>query len=263
MWPKSCTIDSSRSFPTLLPQASSVMRVSWNQSPDKINVAAGPAQVPQGGRRGSDVRAKVNAPVQRKRGAIHQHKREDKLHAVQEAKKKVAMKTNADKGRPQVKVQHTLPFVYVGNLQSSITEERLRAMFAPCGSICRIGIRCSRGQAVTIGVPVPASLLTSRDRQYASIEFHNLEAAKLALRLNGARVDGLEIVVTSTPANLPEVQDIVRTRIKQKKGNLKKGLLNQFKLKLGFNPIRVEPTEEFPPQDRHRALGISFAKCLA
>ncbi|GLB33742.1 hypothetical protein LshimejAT787_0106260 [Lyophyllum shimeji] len=233
------------------------MRVAWNQSPD---TAKGPADAaPQGGRRSSNARTRANPPTQRKRASISQQKREEKLHAVQEAKKRNTVKTGTDKS--QVKVRRTFPFVYVGNLKPSITEERLRALFAPCGPIFRIGIRCSRGQAVTVGVPVPENVLTPRDRQYASIEFHDLEAAKLALRLNGAIVDGLQIVVSTTPADLPEVQDIVQTRIAQKQGN--NGLLEHFRRKLRSQPVPAEATEQFNPQDRHRIFGFSFAKCLA
>jgi len=247
-------ISSSSSFLIYLPQA---MRVAWNQSPDATKR---PADVPpQGGRRGSSARIKINPPAQRKRVSISQQKRENKFHAVQEAKRRITVKANMDKS--QVRVQRTFPFVYVGNLKSSITEERLRTLFAPCGRIFRIGIRCSRGQAVTVGVPVPENMLTSRDRQYASIEFHDLEAAKLALRLNGAIVDGLDIVVSTTPADLPEVQDIVQTRIGQRQGN--KGLYDHFRRKLRSQPIPAEPTEEFNHQDRHRVFGFSFAKCLA
>lgn len=78
-------------------------------------------------------------------------------------------------------------------LKASITKQRLQDYFAHCGTIHRIEIRCSRGQAITT-VLVPEDRLTSRDRQYASIEFTTPEAARLSLRLHGKEIDGCEIV---------------------------------------------------------------------
>jgi hypothetical protein len=80
-------------------------------------------------------------------------------------------------------------------LESSITQELLNSTFSPCGSISRIQIRCSRGQAVTVGVAVPKDVRTARDRQYATIEFKDAKAARNALRLNGKVLDGCQLVV--------------------------------------------------------------------
>ncbi|KAG5639001.1 hypothetical protein H0H81_007909 [Sphagnurus paluster] len=188
------------------------MRVNWSQTPE--------IKIEEGQRIEISRTNKVRPPMQqRKRVGIPQHKRGDKHLAIQEAKKRVTVKTNLDKR--DSKLRRNYPFIYVGNLKSSITAERLRSLFASCGRIFNVSIRCSRGQAVTVGVPVPEDLLTTRDRQYASVEFCDLEGAKLALRMNGKLVDGLEIVVCSSPADLPEVQDIVNTRLanaEEKKG---------------------------------------------
>ncbi|KAF5387840.1 hypothetical protein D9615_000358 [Tricholomella constricta] len=231
-----------------------IMRANWNQPHDTVKRPASTA--PPEGRRNTNDRAKTSAS---KRAGISQYKRGDKYRRIQDAKKRVELRTNADKS--QNPIRRNYPFVYVGNLKSTITEERLEELFAPCGKIHHTSIRCSRGQAVTVGVSVDQ--LTSRDRQYASIEFMTLEGAKLALHLHGKLIDGLEIVVATSPADLPEVQDIVHSRIGQARE--KKGLLNQFQRKLKSKPIPTEPTEEFNrpvKADRHRLFGISFAKCI-
>lgn len=81
---------------------------------------------------------------------------------------------------------------------SSITEARLMGIFAPCGTVHRVEIRCSRGQAITSGIAIPSEVLTKRDRQYASIEFEEPEAARAALRLNGSNIDGCNVVVRNS-----------------------------------------------------------------
>ena len=86
------------------------------------------------------------------------------------------------------------PKLTISQLKASITKQRLEDYFAHCGTIHRIEIRCSRGQAITSGIPVPEDRITSRDRQYASIEFTSPEAARLSLRLHGKEIDGCEIV---------------------------------------------------------------------
>ncbi|KAK2466163.1 hypothetical protein APHAL10511_001805 [Amanita phalloides] len=104
-------------------------------------------------------------------------------------------------------------FVYVGNIDPSINEHRLEEYFSKCGKVCRIQLRCSRGQAVNIGIAIPEHVRTSRDRQYATVEFRSYREARNALYLNGKRLDGCKLVVSITPTDLPEVQDIVDKRI--------------------------------------------------
>jgi len=78
----------------------------------------------------------------------------------------------------------------------------LQEVFGKFGSIMRITIRCSRGQAVGVGMPIPVAALTSRDRQYATIEFNDPNSVKKALKMNGAIVDGCRLVVRDSSSCL-------------------------------------------------------------
>jgi len=135
-------------------------------------------------------------------------------------------------------------FVYVGNIDPTITERQLQEFFSACGKVCRIQLRCSRGQAITIGVAVPEGIRTNRDRQYASIEFEDYRGARNALRLNGEVLDGCELVVSITPTDLPEVQDIVDSRISEIKNRACRSNASDN----GWHtarPLEAQPTEEF------------------
>ncbi|KAF8897478.1 hypothetical protein BD779DRAFT_1667452 [Infundibulicybe gibba] len=157
-------------------------------------------------------------------------------------------------------------FVYVGNIDPSISQAQLETLFGQCGTITRIQRRCSRGQAVTFGVAVPAEVRTSRDRQYATVEFLEPKAAWKALKLDGYVMDGYKLVVSVSPADLPEVQDIVTARLKSLRE--RETRKNPFAARPGpSRPVQLEKTEPIigstPPPDRHRLFGISFAKCVA
>ncbi|PFH51459.1 hypothetical protein AMATHDRAFT_40218 [Amanita thiersii Skay4041] len=122
---------------------------------------------------------------------------------------------DAFKKRQLCLLSNRLSFVYVGNLDSSISEKRLEEYFALCGKVTRVQVRCSRGQAVNIGVPVPHDVRTRRDSQYASIEFKDHKAVVRALGLDGTMLDGCKLVVSLSVAKLPEAQDIVELRISE------------------------------------------------
>jgi len=160
-------------------------------------------------------------------------------------------------------------FVYVGNIDPSISERRLHEYFSKCGKVYRIQLRCSRGQAINIGVPVPKNVRTSRDRQYATIEFKDYRGARNALHLNGKELDGCELVVTISPTDLPEVQDIVDMRISEIKKRTSKTNVSDELPRASARPLEKRPTEEVIDvaqtcrADRHRIFGISFAKCVA
>ncbi len=105
-------------------------------------------------------------------------------------------------------------FVYVGNVSTGVfqggflfnpqfeqinpaaTYDQLKQLFEPCGTVTRIQLRCSRGQAVTIGRAVKPELRNSRNRQYATIEFARSSSARKALKLDGTTLNGCKLVVS-------------------------------------------------------------------
>ncbi|KAG5646626.1 hypothetical protein DXG03_002930 [Asterophora parasitica] len=255
------------------------MRVAWSaQETNQRSADTTPVE----GRHNVNTRPKTRASTQRKRVPISQQKRVGKHRKIQDARKREEVKANVDKS--QTIIQRNYPFVYVGNvhaffffecnakltvlflaqLKSTITEARLEELFASCGEIHHTSIRCSRGQAVTVGTRVPDNRLTSRDRQYASVEFKTVTGAKKALTFNGKCVDGVPIVVVTSPADLPEVKDIVHTRIEQTQEN--KGLFSRFQRKLRSKPVAYEPTEEYDQPSKTdvvRIFGYSIRKTIA
>ncbi|KAG6872801.1 hypothetical protein C0995_006530 [Termitomyces sp. Mi166 len=194
------------------------------------NVSRGP-KVPQSHTKADTHRGKVTTT---------QDKRREKHQAVHAAKKRVVKK-----GHGQVPI--TLRYVFVGNLRSTIKASKLRELFAPCGEIIDIVVRCSFGSIVTTN---PED--DSTDLWYASITFSGVSAAKHALSLTGTELDGRKIVVTQVPGELPEVL---------RKAQMRLGLSNQFRRVP--NRLAAQPTVLINPNDRHNVFGISFAKCIS
>ena len=88
------------------------------------------------------------------------------------------------------------------------SSDLLKRIFSHFGTISSVIIRCSSGLAVN-RVSVPRSQLSARDRQYATVHFHDASSAKKALTLNGIELNGLNIVVSFSAADLPEAaQDL-------------------------------------------------------
>ncbi|KAF9462583.1 hypothetical protein BDZ94DRAFT_1309482 [Collybia nuda] len=198
---------------------------------------------------------KISKPDRRPKRA-RTLQRTTKHESVTRAKKREKAKIHVKK----TITENVYSFVYVGNLESSITREMLYSTFSTCGTILRIQIRCSRGQAITTGVPVPEGVRTLRDRQYATIEFKDAKASTNALRFNGTVLEGCRIMVTVSAAELPEVQDIICARlgdIRRRQG----GTSTHTRVK----NIEKHDTEIFveAKPDRHRFLGISFGMCVA
>jgi RNA recognition motif-containing protein len=71
--------------------------------------------------------------------------------------------------------------VYVGNLDYQTTEEELRELFEPYGTVERISI--------------PRDYATGNTRGFAFVEMHDEAAAKAILALNGARFGDRTLVV--------------------------------------------------------------------
>jgi len=180
-----------------------------------------------------------------------------KIKDIRMAKKKAARRNNLRK--------HEWFFVFVGNIKPTVSEDALRKVFAHCGTVTRIQIRCSRGGAVTIGQVTPNAAL---DFQYATVEFLNANAVQNALELNGSTLHGAQLVVSVSAADLPEVKDIVHKHL----GGIRerKGLDNPWKVKpAGTKPLTTYQTELSVDAhstqvgaDRHWMWGISFGKCV-
>ncbi|KAF8640109.1 hypothetical protein AX17_001345 [Amanita inopinata Kibby_2008] len=152
--------------------------------------------------KGKQLSAKVN-----KRGRLSRARgMEIKQSAVKEAAKKYQKRETLSKTN-----RSDYSFVFVGNVDSSITVQRIEEYFSQCGKVFRVLLRCSRGRP--IGVAQPDAGLTTRDRLYASVEFKDYRGARNAMRLNGTKLDGRKLVVSITPTDLPEVQDIVNSRM--------------------------------------------------
>ncbi|KAF8231869.1 hypothetical protein L208DRAFT_36376 [Tricholoma matsutake] len=134
-------------------------------------------------------------------------------------------------------------YVYVGNIDPIIGKEDLEAFFKSCGPVSCIQIRCSRGQAI-------------------NKEFSDSKAVQKAVQKNGDKLKGCRLVVSVSPGDLPEVRDILKFREAKRLG-----LPNLYNLgDEPSRPIQIEPTEQVivtPHSDRHRFMGVSFAKCIA
>jgi len=182
------------------------------------------------------------------------------IKLVQDAQKKKQKKEEIQSHKLNV---CDFNFVYVGNLQSTITTSLLENFFKFCGQIKRTIIRCSRGQAILSGLAVPREVLGPRDRQYASIEFIDPQSARKALECNGMVLDGCQLVVSASPTDLPECQEIVQDKI----ACMRKKQLGPMPPARNTpqRPVITCPTEQFtdyrdPRKDRHNIFGVSFAK---
>ncbi|KAG6918948.1 hypothetical protein DXG01_010603 [Tephrocybe rancida] len=205
------------------------MRFSALPEPKKRSVKL----TAQGGRHGYRAPHDHAKPDGRGKPAINQARRLEKHHAIHTAKKRVAIKS-------------CHPFVFVGNLKSSITVPRLKTLFAPCGEIIEIVIRCSRGKAVTAGRPALSDSLQSHELWYASITFTGLPAAKKALSLTGRDIDGRNIVVCKAAGELPEVLDFAHIRFGQNQE--RNGMPNQYQ----------QNTHRSVDDESGSALGLGF-----
>jgi len=92
----------------------------------------------------------------------------------------------------------------VGNLRADTCRKDLETLFAPCGKVMKIDIRCCSGYIVP-----------SRDNPntvYATIMFGSLEGATQALFMNGKPLLGKKIVVAPSFLALPEANQITRRK---------------------------------------------------
>ncbi|KAI0334707.1 hypothetical protein GY45DRAFT_1241717 [Cubamyces sp. BRFM 1775] len=140
-------------------------------------------------------------------------------------------------------------FVYVGNLSSTVTEEQVAALFAPCGAIRRIVIRASTG------ICVPTNNLKKKGFfgfggvehgvHYATVEFMTPAEARRALELDGTELGGRNILVSLSIVDLPETSNIIKGHIAKRDPHQEKRALWQAK----FGQIKrltIERTERVP-----------------
>jgi len=169
-------------------------------------------------------------------------------------KEQIEMSKKKENCRVRIHRHHTT-YVYVGNVQPTVTESVLEKLFFKCGKISRIQIRCSQGRAVTIGQPIPNC--SSMDRQYATVEFDCTRAVTKALKLNGIVLHGEKLKVCVDPTHLPEVKAIVRKQLQE---------VRQRHRPLNLKSLHEEPTErDLGPSTtfaRNVIMGISFPKTL-
>ncbi|PCH41387.1 hypothetical protein WOLCODRAFT_163046 [Wolfiporia cocos MD-104 SS10] len=96
-------------------------------------------------------------------------------------------------------------FVFVGNLDRSISREVLEQHFRRCGQLYRVTIRTAGGSP---DARVPAHANGTADRLYASVEFRDAQAAARALKFDGATIRERKIVVSLNAADLPEIKGV-------------------------------------------------------
>ncbi|KAI0921492.1 hypothetical protein AcV5_000932 [Taiwanofungus camphoratus] len=203
-------------------------------------------------------------------------------------RERLRMAYKKDQVRRIVK-QQPWSFVFVGNLDGSITPQMLEDTFKVFGTISRIQLRASMGAGVTMK---PAR--RTPGRQYASVEFSDTSAARRALAFNGQILNGVKLVVCLSAADLPETRDIVREHMarrmsrpgnvwKERFGALKRLTVDRTQPNLAEDlPEHAGPSNADPSGSsrrsgrrsglrfsnvarqptRHSAMGVSFATTL-
>ncbi|KZT12943.1 uncharacterized protein LAESUDRAFT_808443 [Laetiporus sulphureus 93-53] len=136
-----------------------------------------------------------------------------KKHKLEMSKKKKSQVREVPKH--QWLRRHEWSYIFVGNLNSSVSEEMLKTVFEPYGEVYRIQIRASAG--VPSAVPLP-NVSSAADQQYASVEFRDITAARRALCANGQIIPGTKVKMTVSLSidDLPETQKILEERIASK-----------------------------------------------
>lgn len=110
------------------------------------------------------------------------------------------------KPSPQAKQSSRSPlsFVFVGNLRSNVRNEHLEQLFARCGKVVKIDIRCCSGTAV------PSD--TDANTVYATVLFDSVDGATKALFKHGHRLLGKRIVVAPSFLAMPEAKRAIRRK---------------------------------------------------
>ncbi|TFK43594.1 hypothetical protein BDQ12DRAFT_718799 [Crucibulum laeve] len=260
------------------------MHVTWstqgpirNKSPVKHTIKR---TVPPSGTK----RTTVNQRHAKHKSVAHAAKKADKKRAQIEQKAQLALQHANQTVRRGYN-----PVIYVGNLQTHITEAKLAAFFTQsCGKVVRVILRRSRGQTVPTGATIPAAVRTKRDRLYATVEFQKPEHVRNVFRDGIWRTnhclwifEGCKMMVSLTAADLPEVEDIVQIYMSKYRGM--QAQENLIKMEYPDAPTIPNPHAQSPAQrpltrqdtesvikaespkanDRPHFFGISFAQCVA
>ncbi|KAF9058117.1 hypothetical protein BJ165DRAFT_110093 [Panaeolus papilionaceus] len=162
-------------------------------------------------------------------------------------------------------------YVYVGNLPTSITEARIQEFFTQNGVRDLDGLPSIRTTGGTVGaVVIPSELRTERDRRYACVRFKSHDSVYRALKLHKTMFEGMELVVTIDPTNLPECHQILSSHmeeIKEMKA-MQTGLGRQIRGRP--SPLQLQDTErtissllQQNATGRFKVFGVSFAPCIS
>jgi len=167
----------------------------------------------------------------------------------------------------------TWSFVWVGNLNATITEAMLRSAFRACGTIARVQLR------------------GMNEHHYASIEFLEQSSPKRAVdTLHGKMLGSVKMVVCYSVADLPETQESIRRHLLKGKGGKVSRISTYLKAIKGLTVERTLVASELlgdgndesarqvqagpsgqaltrtsgipPPNSKHLLMGISFPKTL-
>ncbi|OCH94240.1 hypothetical protein OBBRIDRAFT_823551 [Obba rivulosa] len=191
-------------------------------------------------------------------------------------RERVRMAAKRDKVKRQAGLKPGLwSFIFVGNLDPSITEPMIRKAFKSCGTIARIQLRMGAGH-------------------YASVEFYEQGAPKKAVdTLDGTMLGGVKMVVCYSAADLPEVKATLRHHKAKMQGKtpmavtkpqpkptlgkyvqaIKRLIVDRTvvaseMLDLGHDAnestsdLQAGPSRIPAPKSKHRLLGVSFPKTL-
>lgn len=152
-------------------------------------------------------------------------------------------------------------------LDKTVAEDTIQEYFSQCGQVLSVEIRCSGGLAMTVGRPDPAYIANYSVRQYAIVALVDESAATKALELNGSRLgvgdQSLELVVSRTPADLPEVIEKVQQRLREYRARrtfpdpkrARKSAMRAMNLE---PTIIVEACRDKDPRKKINLFGVSF-----
>ncbi|CDO74014.1 hypothetical protein BN946_scf185043.g63 [Trametes cinnabarina] len=253
--PSSSTLSSSRSY-------GSLSNIKTEYRPKKRNVGLATVEEDQAPVAGPstarpaamDVEVEEQPVAKRDngKGKTRTHQRMDvgQKEKLRMAKKKAEIKVH----RPP---QAQWSFVFVGNVNSSVTEAQLEALFQQCGTVRRILIRASSG------ICVPTTNLkrgflgfggVQPGVHYATVEYWTPAEARRALELNGTVLEGRSLVVSLSAIDLPEMREVITSHIVKKDPHQQKRSLWQAKFGQ-LKRLTIERTELVVPDGERRGGG--------
>ncbi|ETW84356.1 hypothetical protein HETIRDRAFT_313698 [Heterobasidion irregulare TC 32-1] len=190
-------------------------------------------------------------PVVKTDGGRVRSKSTTKARKRAEAAEHAAQKKEAAR-QEQAERRKRWKYVFVGNLSSNITVADLSELFAPCGTIKDITIRCSQGSVV--------SSRGEKGRYYASIIFERAASAVGALKLDKHEYRGATITVSPIAFDLPEAQAIQTAQ--SITGNEKPNMVTRLKRAL-FRQATLLSLDDPDANPQNHIMGFSFANTVA